>query len=514
MTNNKSTGMVYLVGAGPGDPGLLTIKARDLIREADVLVYDALANVGFTKLAPADCELIYAGKRSKNHAIPQGDVNQLLADKAKQGKMVVRLKGGDPYLFGRGGEEAEKLKLECVPFEVVPGISSIYSAPNYAGIPVTHRDHCSGFTVITGHEDPTKSESSLDYQRLAQAKETLVILMGVERIGIIADQLIAHGMDPMTPVAMTRWGTTGRQSTITGRLKSIAAVVAETNFKAPAVTVIGSVVNLRDQLNWFETKPLFGKRIVVTRTRQQASKLSSKFIGHGAEILEIPTIKTAEPKKKSLLKDAFSQLGSYEWIIFTSPNGVDWFFHWFFQIFKDIRAIGGAKIAAVGPATAKKLTDMHLNVDLTPDKYVTGEIVGALKETQNIENVMLLLMRAEVANPDLPEQLAEEGAIVDDIPCYRTVIETEDISGAAADFTESGADWITFTSSSTVEHFHSRFDLPKIMEKFPGLKTASIGPETSKALHALDIEPTIEAQSHTIPGLVEAVLGYSADSKD
>lgn len=510
MTTKNKIGTVYLVGAGPGDPGLLTIKARDLIREADVLVYDALANAGFIKLAPTDCELIYAGKRSKDHAIPQGDVNQLLADKAKEGKTVVRLKGGDPYLFGRGGEEAEKLRSEGVAFEVVPGISSIYSVPNYAGIPITHREHCSGFTVITGHEDPTKDESSLDYQHLAKAKETLVILMGVERIGIIADQLIAHKMNPSTPVAMTRWGTTGKQSTITGTLKTIASIVAETNFKAPAVTVIGSVVGLRDQLNWFETKPLFGKRIVVTRTRQQASKLSNKLTRHGAEVLEIPTIKTAEPSKKSMLKDAFSQLGSYEWIIFTSPNGVDWFFHWFFQIFKDIRAIGGAKIAAVGPATAKKLTDLHLNVDLTPDKYVTGEIVGALKDTQNIENVMILLMRAEVANPDLPEKLALEGAIVDDIPCYKTVKETEDITGSAADFTENGADWITFTSSSTVEHFHSRFNLPKIMKKFPELKTASIGPETSKALHALNIEPTLEAESHTIPGLVDAILDYSS----
>lgn len=504
--SGNESGIVYLVGAGPGDPGLLTMKAAELIGEADVLVYDALANQEFIKMAPAGCELIYAGKRSKNHAIPQSDVNQLLADKAREGKRVVRLKGGDPYLFGRGGEEAVKLKAEGVPFEVVPGISSIYSVPNYAGIPVTHREHCSGFTVITGHEDPTKPESSLDYAHLAKTRETLVVLMGVERIGIIARELISHGMDAGTPVAMTRWGTTGKQTTITGTLTTIADVVKESGFKAPAVTIIGTVVNLRDQLNWFETKPLFGQRIVVTRTRQQASKLSSQLTRHGAHVLEIPTIKTAEPNKKILLKDAFSQLGSYEWIVFTSPNGVDWFFHWFFQIYQDIRALGGAKLAAVGPATAKKLEDLHLHVDLTPRKYVAGEIVGALKEVQNIENVMILLMRAEVANPDLFDQLMEEGAIVDDIPCYKTVKETEDTDGAAEDFLEEGADWITFTSSSTVEHFHDRFDLPKTLKKFPELKTLSIGPETTKAMVALGISPTVEAGAHTIPGMVDALL--------
>lgn len=514
MNKEVTDGVVYLVGAGPGDPGLLTMKAAELISEADVLVYDALANPDFLKMAPEGCELIYAGKRSKNHAIPQGDVNQLLADKAKEGKNVVRLKGGDPYLFGRGGEEAEKLHAEGVRFEVVPGISSIYAAPGYAGVPVTHRDFCSGFTVITGHEDPTKAESSLDYAHLARTRETLVVLMGVERIGIIASELIANGMAPGTAVSMTRWGTTGRQKTITGTLATIADEVKKHDFKAPAVTVIGGVVALREKLNWFETRPLFGQRVVVTRTRQQASQLSRKLTRLGAEVLEIPTIRTEEPDKKSMLKDAFSQLGSYEWIVFTSPNGVEWFFSWFFKVFKDIRAIGGAKIAAVGPATAKKIEEYHLQIDAMPRKYVAGEIVEAIKEVQNIENVMILLMRAQVANPDLPDQLTEAGAIVDDIPCYKTVQETEDLNGAVADFQESGADWITFTSSSTVEHFHDRFDLPATLKKFPDLKTASIGPETSRALHELGLQPTIEAETHTIPGLVQAIESYrSADSE-
>jgi uroporphyrinogen III methyltransferase/synthase len=394
----------------------------------------------------------------------------------------------------------------------VPGISSIYAAPGYAGIPVTHRDFCSGFTVITGHEDPTKPESSLDYAHLARTRETLVILMGVERIGTITGELIANGMAPDTPVSMTRWGTTGKQKTIIGTLESIAGEVARHDFKAPAVTVIGGVVSLRDKLNWFEKRPLFGRRVVVTRTRQQASQLSSRLRELGADILEIPTIRTAEPDNKSLLKDAFSQLGSYEWIVFTSPNGVEWFFSWFFKVFKDIRAIGGAKIAAVGPATARKLEDYHLQIDAMPRKYVTDEIVDAMKEVQSIENVMVLLMRAQVANPDLPERLMAEGAIVDDIPCYKTVIETEDLNGAAADMEESGADWVTFTSSSTVEHFHDRFDLPALLQKFPSLKTASIGPETTKALLKLNLNPTVEAVDHTIPGLVKAVKEFESDS--
>lgn len=512
MNKESRAGKVYLVGAGPGDPGLLTLKAAECIREADVLVYDALANWEFLRMAPAHCELIYAGKRSKNHAIPQGDVNQLLVDKAHQGKSIVRLKGGDPYLFGRGGEEAEKLRAEGVPFEVVHGVSSIYAAPGYAGIPITHRDFCSGFTVITGHEDPTKPESSLDYAHLAQTRETLVILMGVERIGIISRELIGHGMSPDMPVAMTRWGTTGKQKTIVGNLTNIADLVTQHQFEAPAVTVIGKVVSLRESLNWFENQPLFGQRIVVTRTREQASQLSQKLSRLGASILEIPTIRTVEPTQKGYLKDAFSQLGSYEWIVFTSPNGVDWFFHWFFKIHKDIRSLGGAKIAAVGPATAQKLKDLHLDVDAMPHKYVAPEIVRSMQDIQSLENVMVLLMRAEVASPDLPEKLTQAGAIVDDIPCYKTIQETDDLTGSASDFLDHGADWITFTSSSTVEHFHDRFNLPQILQNFPQLKTASIGPETSKALLKLKLIPTIEAQSHTIPGLVQAIHSHTTSS--
>src|SRR6266540_1700496 len=284
----KSSGAVYLVGAGPGDAGLLTLRGAELLGRADVVVYDALVNPDLLRLAPKTAEIIYGGKRARDHAIPQDELNQLLVAKARAGKVVVRLKGGDPYVFGRGGEEAEELVDAGIHFEVVPGISSVVAGPNYAGIPLTHRDHCSSFTVITGHEDPTKDETALDYDQLAKLPGTKVVLMGVERIRQISESLVAHGMDKSTPVGMVRWGTTGRQQSLQGTLATIADIVAEEKFSAPAVTIIGGVVSLRGKLNWFEHRPLFGQRVVVTRTREQASELSRQFLDLGAEVLEIP----------------------------------------------------------------------------------------------------------------------------------------------------------------------------------------------------------------------------------
>ncbi|MCS1411225.1 MAG: Uroporphyrinogen-III C-methyltransferase [Verrucomicrobia subdivision 3 bacterium] len=501
------TGVVYLVGAGPGDSGLLTMRGGELLGRAEVVVYDALVNPDLLRLAPKDAEFIYAGKRANTRAIPQGELNQLLVAKAQEGRTVVRLKGGDPYVFGRGGEEAEELRLADVCFEVVPGITSIVAATNYAGIPITHRDFCSGFTVVTGHEDPTKDTSSIDWEHLAKISGTKVVLMGVERIGVISEQLITHGMDPATPVGMVRWGTTGRQESLTGTLETIAEQVAQKGFKAPAVTVIGGVVGLREKLNWFEERPLFAQRVVATRTRTQASQLSRRLLELGADVLEIPTIKIGPPKRKEVLVEAIAALGEYDWMVFTSPNGVTSFFDYFFRAFDDIRALGNLRIAAVGPATAAKLSELRLRVDAMPRKYLTDEIAGAIQEFESVENLKIMLARAEVANPELPKELISLGAIVDDVPVYETLIETEDHNGAAARLLEEGADWITFTSSSTVQHFHERFDLPALKEKYPKLRLASIGPETSKALAALREPPTVEATEHTIDGLVEALLG-------
>jgi uroporphyrinogen III methyltransferase/synthase len=501
----KSEGMVYLVGAGPGDAGLLTLRGAELLSRADVVVYDALVNPDLLRLAPKAAEVIFGGKRSKNHALPQDELNQLLVAKAREGKTVVRLKGGDPYIFGRGGEEAEELAAAKVLFEVVPGVSSFFAAPNYAGIPLTHREHCSGFTVITGHEDPVKEESSIDWAHLARLPGTKVIMMGTERIRRIAELLMSHGMSPDTPAAMVRWGTTGRQQSVEATVATIADAAAKAKLSAPAVTVIGDVVKLRSRLNWFEKRPLFGRSIVVTRTREQASQLSRQLLERGAEVLEIPAIKIVPPGNQEGIMGALDGLNAYDWLIFTSPNGVTSFFDYFFKRFQDLRDIGGVRIAAVGPATAAKLRELHLQVDLVPDEYVATKIADALSKYENIENLRLLLLRAEIANVELPTLLEDKGAIVDDIACYQTVPETEDINGAAAKLLEHGADWITFTSSSTVEHFHARFDLPALLKRFPGLKTASIGPETSKALAALGLRSTVEAKTHTVEGLVRAL---------
>ncbi|HVR37402.1 MAG TPA: uroporphyrinogen-III C-methyltransferase [Methylomirabilota bacterium] len=503
--SSKGKGMVYLVGAGPGDPGLLTVRGAELLGRADVVVYDALVNADLLRLAPQTAEILYAGKRAGEHAIPQEELNRLLVARAREGKCVVRLKGGDPYVFGRGGEEAGELADADVPFEVVPGISSFAAGPNYAGIPITHRDHCSSFTVITGHEDPTKETGPLDWAQIARAPGTKVILMGVERIRGIADTLMKEGMAADTPVAMVRWGTTGQQQSIEGTLKTIAGIVEREKFKAPAVTVIGDVVKLRPRLNWFERRPLFGRRIVVTRTREQASRLSRQLIERGAEVLEIPTIRIEAPSQAKELVDGILELNSYDWIVFTSPNGVDAFFNYFFKAFDDLRDIGGVRIAAIGPATAARLKDLHLKVDLMPEQYLTSRIVEAFTAFETVENLRILLMRAEVANPDLPRELEKLGAIVDDIACYKTVPETADRNGAAEKLREDGADWITFTSSSTVENFHARFDLPALLKQYPRIRLASIGPETSKAIRALGAEPGVEAAEHTIDGLVAAL---------
>jgi uroporphyrinogen III methyltransferase / synthase len=507
----KSKGVVYLVGAGPGDVGLLTMRGAELLQRAEVVVYDSLVNPALLRLASPSAEVIFGGKRPKDQAVSQEQLNELLIARAREGKIVVRLKGGDPYVFGRGGEEAEELAEASIQFEVVPGVSSIVAAPNYAGIPLTHRGHCSSFTVITGHEDPNKEEQ-IDWAQVAKTPGTKVILMGVERIRQISDALRAHGMPRETPVAMVRWGTTGRQKSIHGTLQTIADIAIEAGITAPAVTIIGQVVNLRKQLNWFENRPLFGERIVVTRTRTQASQLSHDLLELGADVLEIPTIKMVPPDEKENLKDAILGLNEYDWIVFTSPNGVTAFFDYFFKAFDDLRDFGGARLAAVGPATAAKLKELHLKVDLMPEEYVASRIGQAFAKYQDIENVRILLMRAEVANEDLPRTLEKMGAIVDDVACYKTLPETEDATGAAAQLLECGADWITFTSSSTVESFHARLDLPKLLRQFPELKIASIGPETTKAIQALGLEPAVEAKKHTIPGLVDALRNWKPKS--
>lgn len=502
----KSKG-VYLVGAGPGDAGLLTLRGAELLRRADVVIYDLLVNPALLNLARPDAELISRRKRSE---MPQESINALMIEKARSGKTVVRLKGGDPYVFGRGAEEAIALASAGIEFEVVAGVSSVVAAPNYAGIPLTHREFCSSFTVFTAHEGDEGAEGELLYSQIAKIPGTKVALMGTEKLDEWTKAVIANGLAPETPAAIVQWGTRGKQKSAAGTLSNIAALAKEKSFTPPALVILGDVVKLRGQLNWFESRPLFGKRIVVTRGRERATELSQKLGTLGADVLEIPAIKRIQPENRQGIVDAMLALNSYDWLIFTSANGVTAFFDLFFRNFHDLRDLGGAKIAAVGPATAGKLKEMHLQVDAMPEEFAGKKIAERLARHSSIENCKICILRAQDANPDLPQALEELGAITDDIAVYKTVAETEDISGASQDFVEHGADWMTFTSGSTVRFMHVRFDLPKLLKQFPDMKLASIGPETSKMIRSLGLNPIIEAKEHTADGLVGEILRASS----
>jgi len=501
----KLQGIVYLVGAGPGDAGLLTLRGAELLRRAEVVIYDALVNPELLRLAPAGAELIFGGKHAKEHTLTQEQINSLLIEKARGGKCVVRLKGGDPTIFGRAGEEGEALAAAGIPFEIVPGVSSFVAAPTYAGIPVTHREHSSKLSIITGHEDPAKAEATIDWAQVAKEPGTKVVMMGTARMGQIAEQLVAGGMKSETPVAMVQAGTTGHQKSVVGTLKTIGDAVTKSNLQPPTVAIIGDVVKLRPKLNWFESRPLFGTRIVVTRAREQAAEFVSALQERGADVITLPVIKIVPPTNMDALKDVFLDLGTYDWLVFTSANGVNEFFRYFFAGFEDLRAIGNVRIAAVGPGTAARLKELHLRVDVMPEENIGAKIAKAMNKHEDIENLKVCLLRAENANPDLFVALNEFRAIVDDIPVYKTVAETADVTGAGARLLAEGANWITFTSASTVERFHERFDLPKLTAKFPGLKLATIGPETSKALDAIGLKPTVEAKVHTTEGLLKAI---------
>ena len=505
----KSKGAVYLVGAGPGDAGLLTLRGAELLRRADVVLYDALVNPELLRLAPPTAEFI---ARGKNMMMPQEEIIALLIAKSREGKCVVRLKGGDPYIFGRGGEEAEALASAKIPFEVVPGVSSIVAAPNYAGIPLTHREHCSSFTVFTGHSDSVPhcgTAAALRYEQIAKIPGTKIVLMGTDNLEEWTKSLIAHGLSPETSVAIIQWGTLGRQKSVAGTLGTIAALAKKEKIVPPALTIVGDVVKLRGKLNWFEQRPLFGQRIVVTRPLAKdgsTPSLPKRLAELGADVLEVPTIKITGPTDRNAIVDALLEFNSYDWLVFTSANGVAAFFDLFFKRFHDLRDLGGARIAAVGPATTAKLRELHLQVDLTPTEALGEKIAEEFSKFESIDNLKICLLRAETANPDLPRALEELGAIVDDIAVYCTVPEIEDPANTGADLLEHGADWVTFTSSSTVEHFHVRFDLPTLARKFPQLKIASIGPETSKAIRALGLTPTFEAKQHTTDGLIVGLL--------
>ena len=495
-------GICYLVGAGPGDLGLVTLKAKECIEKCDVLVYDALSSAELLGWTEKGCELIFAGKRAADHAIPQDQINAIIVEKTLQGKVVTRLKGGDPMIFGRGGEEAAELAEAGVPFEIVPGISSTIAGPAYAGIPVTNRDHCSQLTIFTGHEDPTKEDTSLDFDQLAKTPGTKVFVMGVSRLRGICEQFIKGSASPQTPIALTRWATTGKHQTVQGTLATIADIVEEANFKSPAVAVIGDVVKERQKINWFESRPLFGKRIVVTRTREQAGGLSKRLGELGADVIELPTIRIEHPQDRQDFAESVAESHTYDWLVFTSPNGVERFFDAFYATYQDARSLGGCRIAAIGPSTEAKIREYRFAVDLVPQKFVAEGLIEAFKN-ESVEHQKILWIKAEETRDVIYDGLMELGAIVDSCLAYRTVPETNDPTGAARQLREEGADMITFTSGSTVESFFNmEIDWPE------GCEAACIGPVTHKTFKSHCEASSVESKKHDIEGLVQTILKH------
>ncbi|MGO8762575.1 MAG: uroporphyrinogen-III C-methyltransferase [Desulfobaccales bacterium] len=499
--------MVYLVGAGPGDPGLITVRGLALLRRADVVIYDQLANPELLKEVPAAAELLYVGKKAGAHALPQGGINELLVQKARNGLTVVRLKGGDPFVFGRGGEEAEELAAAGIPFEVVPGVTSAVAVPAYAGIPVTHRRYATLVTFITGHEDPTKEASTIPWAALGQNPGTLVFLMGVKNLAENCRRLVAAGRAPETPAAVIQSGTTLTQRTVVGTLADIAARARQADIKPPAVLVVGSVVELAGPLTWWENRPLWGKTVVVTRSRDQASQLVELLNAAGARCLEVPTIEIAPPADFAPLDAALQHLSRYEWVIFTSANGVKAFMGRLFHMGLDVRALGRARLAVIGPATAQALRDYGLVADVMPDTFQAEGLLEALAP-RLLGGTRLLLARAEQARDVLPQGLTELGLKFDVVPVYRALPPASVPPEAAAVLSEGRVDILTFTSSSTVHNFARLVGQDRFQTLAASAAVASIGPITTATLSGYRITPQIEPAVFTIPALAAAIIDF------
>ncbi len=501
------TGKVYLVGAGPGDPTLITVRGKACIEKADVLIYDYLASPSLLRYTRNSAEKIYVGKKGGDHTLSQEAINALIIEKAKAGLTVTRLKGGDPFIFGRGGEEAEELVKADIDFEIVPGVTSAIAAPAYAGIPLTHRRYTSTVAFVTGHEDPSKDTSDINWGSLANGIGTLVFLMGVKNLPNIVDHLIQNGRSSKTPVALVRWGTTSRQKTVLGTLENIVQRVKEARLKAPAIIVVGEVVSLRKKMKWFETRPLLGKKIVVTRAREQASDLVARLNQLGAEVLECPTIKVIPAENTQPLEKAISRLSEYEWLIFTSVNGVKFFFNFLFAAGLDVRALGHLKTAAIGPATASALSKFGIKTDIIPESYRAESILEAFAR-EDVIGKKILLPRAAEARPVLPVELGKAGAFVDEIITYRTCQDTQLAEVLIEDLKNNAIDMVTFTSSSTVKNFKGLLSRDNISSLMQNVTIACIGPVTADTAIQLGFEPKIVAETFTIPGLCESIVSY------
>ena len=496
-------GKVYLVGAGPGDYKLLTLKGLECIKKADVIVYDRLANVNYLKEAKDNCEFIYVGKASKNHTLPQGDINRVIADKAKEGKIVTRLKGGDPYVFGRGGEEGQLLKEEGIDFEVVPGITSAIGGLCYAGIPITHRDYSSSFHVITGHlREDDKENPEINWNALANIRGTLVFLMGVANLKKISENLIKEGKAKDTPVALISWATRYNQRVITSTLENVYETALRENVKPPTLIAVGNVVELRDTLNFFENKPLFGKNIMVTRSRTQNSSIVEKIIDLGGNPIEIPTIKIEKIQNNSELENEISNIKDYTYLILTSKNGVEIFFDKLEEINLDARSLANIKVCAIGSATAKEIKSRGINPDIVPEKFVAESLFDELKDKLNKED-KILIPRAKNARDYLIDKLSEI-CTVKEVHTYESVIDTSKKDEILDILDKEELDFITFASSSTVRNFVEIIGKENL-DKVNRSKVISIGPITSATAKELNIDVYKEADKATIDKIIEAI---------
>ncbi len=506
--DNSRPGTVFLVGAGPGDPGLLTLRALEIIRTADVIVYDYLAGSRFAEEARSDAELIYVGKKGRDHTLEQIDINALLVEKAREGKSVARLKGGDPYVFGRGGEEAEDLVDAGIPFEVVPGVTSAVAAPAYAGIPVTHRDHASVVTFITGHENPDKEESAIDWDILARNPGTLVFLMGVKNLSNISRSLVECGKPADTPAALVRWGTTPQQVSLVSTLADIPAEAEQRGIKAPAVLVVGSVASLHDKLAWFENKPLLGRKILVTRSRAQSKRMADAISKHGGVPILFPTIEIRPPDDFRELDESIGRIGEFDWVIFTSVNGVERFFERFFEIRDDIRDMAGPRIGAIGPVTASSIRNRGIKVDLLAKEFVAEGLLARLSK-EEARGKRFLIPRAEKAREILPRGIEEMGGEVHVVSVYQTGMPADSaIEKARGMLEKREVDAVTFTSSSTVTHFVEMLGTANISSLLTNVTVTSIGPVTSQTAKDLGLTVHVEALEYTIDGVIDALVRY------
>ncbi len=504
MTDRSNKpGKVALVGAGPGDEGLMTLRGKEWLERADVVIYDHLANERLLRFTQPGTEFIYAGKKEGRVTLSQDRINALLIEKAKLGEIVVRLKGGDPFIFGRGGEETQALTEAGIPFVVVPGVTSPIGVAAYAGIPLTHRDFSSTISIITGSNEKGKEDTHIDWEKIASRSGTLIFLMGARKLKRISENLMKYGKDPDTPIAVIQWGTTYRQKTWTGTLNTIVDIAAKENIKPPALTIVGEVVNLKPHSDWYETLPLFGKALVITRPEEQSEAFMHGLLERGAEPFLFPVIETIPPEDWKPLDKAIQKLDSYDGLIFTSVNGVKFFMRRLKEKGKDVRELKGLRLYAIGPKTERAVNALGINVDVVPESYVAESLIDSLGK-ENIKGKRFLLPRAAVARETLPDQLRSQGAIIDVAPAYRTVRPQTDTDELIRRLKKGSIDAVTFTSSSTVTHFMELIGA-ELKPQIAKIAVACIGPVTAKTAENAGLKVDIMAEEYTVDGLIAAL---------